>query len=80
MFFYDEDVANSKHCISPQKYLPSTKMEQNWRFTKIGFGIGGRSSASKNMLILVNLNNPGPGSYNLPSVFDKKRKFRVPLS
>jgi hypothetical protein len=23
---------------------------------------------------------PGPGSYNLPSVFDKKRKMKVPLN
>jgi hypothetical protein len=46
MFFYDEDVAKSKHCISPQKYLPSTKLEQNLRFSKIGFGIGERNNNS----------------------------------
>lgn len=43
MFFYDEDIAKSKHCVSPQKYLPSTKIVENLRFTTIGFGIGGRS-------------------------------------
>ena len=42
MFFYDEDIAKQKHCISPQKYLPSTKIVENLRFTKIGFGLGGR--------------------------------------
>ena len=39
----DEDLAKQKHCISPQKYLPSTKIQQSWRFNKITFGIGGRS-------------------------------------
>ena len=23
---------------------------------------------------------PGPGAYNIPSVFDKNRKYRVPLN
>ena len=44
MFFYDEDLAKQKHCISPQKYLPSTKITENLRFTKIGFGVGDRIS------------------------------------
>ena len=43
MFFYDEDVAKQKHCISPQTYLPSTKQTENLRYTKIGFGYGGRT-------------------------------------
>jgi hypothetical protein len=25
-------------------------------------------------------NFPGPGTYSLPSVFDKKRKYKVPLN
>ncbi len=44
MFFYDEDVKNQKHCISPQTYLPSTKITENWRFTKISFGKGKKLS------------------------------------
>jgi hypothetical protein len=43
MFFYDIDLAKQKHCVSPQKYLPSTKSVENLRFTKIGFGYGERS-------------------------------------
>lgn len=43
MFFYDEDIAKQKHCISPQKYLPATKIVENNRFTRITFGIGNRS-------------------------------------
>jgi hypothetical protein len=43
MFFYDIDIAKQKHCVSPQKYLPSTKSVENLRFNKIGFGYGERS-------------------------------------
>lgn len=42
-FFYDEDIQKSKHCISPQTYLPDTKIQQNNRYAKISFGMGGRS-------------------------------------
>jgi len=42
MFFYHEDVIKSKHCISPQTYLPPTKIQENNRFTNITFGIGTR--------------------------------------
>jgi hypothetical protein len=54
MFFYDEDLAKQKHCVSPQKYLPSTKIVQNLRFTNITFGCGNRSqseNAGNNYLI-----------------------------
>ncbi len=44
MFFYDEDIQKAKHWISPQTYLPSTKIQQNNRYTKITFGLGNRSS------------------------------------
>lgn len=47
MFYYDEDVAKAKHCISPQKYLPSTRILQNLRYSKIGIGIGNRFEISK---------------------------------
>jgi hypothetical protein len=43
MFFYDEDIAKAKHCISPQTYLPSTKMVENNRYDNITFGVGKRS-------------------------------------
>ena len=44
IFIKDEDVAKHKHCISPQKYFPSTVVEQITRFNNIGFGYGLRSS------------------------------------
>jgi len=76
MFFYDEDIQKKKHCISPQKYLPSTKLTENLRFTNVGFGFGLRSSCE----IKSMRSNPGPGTYSSPSIFDKKRKMRVPLN
>jgi len=43
VIFYDDDIKNSIHCISPQTYLPSTKIQQSHRFTKVTFGLGFRS-------------------------------------
>jgi hypothetical protein len=42
-FFYDEDLAKSTHCISPQKYLPDTKPIENARYRNITFGKGDRA-------------------------------------
>lgn len=42
-FFYDEDLRKTKHCVSMQKYNPNDVLERNLRYTKITFGIGGRS-------------------------------------
>jgi hypothetical protein len=44
-FFYDEDLKKFEHCISPQKYLPDTKIVENLRFRNlsISFGKGNRS-------------------------------------
>jgi len=75
-FFYDDDVKQHEHCISPQTYLPSTKLTENLRYTHINFGKGTRS-ANENTSVK---SFPGPGTYNLPSVFDKRRKNRVPLN
>jgi hypothetical protein len=85
MFFYDEDIQKSKHCVSPQKYNPSQRIVENWRYNNITFGIGGRSpndNASKiNLVIKLAMRlNPGPGTYNLPSVFDRNRKTKIPLN
>ena len=43
LYFYDEDILKQKHCISPQTYLPSTKIQENCRFNNITFGKGDRS-------------------------------------
>jgi len=40
--FYDDDLIKTKHCISPQTYLPPTKIQENKRFSGITFGKGFR--------------------------------------
>lgn len=40
--FYDDDLMKTKHCISPQTYLPATKIQENKRFSGITFGKGMR--------------------------------------
>jgi hypothetical protein len=61
--------------ISPQKYTPSFKFAENKRYDniKIGIGLGSRNKSSS-MLI------PGPGAYNLPSIFDKSKRTKYPLN
>ena len=76
-------MKQKEHCISPQTYLPSTKITENLRFTKVNFGFGERSpreNTCKKLLIEGIKYVPGPGTYNLPSVFDKKRRYKVPLN
>lgn len=93
-FFYDNDLKKLKHCISPQKYLPKTKLQENKRFSGITFGKGFKFNDIKSnnfsfflslfyflyLNFLVPSFLPGPGSYNIPSVFDKSRKCGVPLN
>ena len=61
---------------SPDKYNPSHKYVFQDRYQNIGFGFGNRPDINplKNILI----NNPGPGTYVMPSVFDKfKNRKRI---
>jgi hypothetical protein len=51
MFFYDEDVIKSKHCVSPQKYFPNMKLQENKRFSNITFGKGQKMNKDKNSKI-----------------------------
>jgi hypothetical protein len=53
------------------------KFVQNQRFANIGTGMGfGDKSWGK----ITESNYPGVGSYNLPSIFDKKRKYKYALN
>jgi hypothetical protein len=75
--YYDDEAKQKGHTLSPQKYKPDTNIVQNKRFIDIGIGIGiGKKSWGK-----MTLNNiPGVGSYNLPSIFDKSRKYKYALN
>jgi hypothetical protein len=72
----DIDLSYKKHCISPQKYLPSTKIQQNLRYTNIGFGKGNRVASDNTSVKQF----PGPGTYDLPSIFKKSISKKVPLN
>lgn len=76
MYFY-EDGLKFMHDVSPMKYLPNTKLTENNRYRKysISFGKGLRSYEA-----FDSQKTPGPGNYNLPSVFDKRKTGRAPIN
>jgi len=76
-FFYHDDI-KKKHDVSPMKYLPDTKVVENNRYrnNSISFGIGLMEYQVKQQMDKV----PGPGKYNLPSVFDKRKTGKIPLN
>lgn len=39
MFFYDIDMKNTEHCISPQKYYPTMVTQENGRHKTPSFGL-----------------------------------------
>ena len=75
-FFYDDDLKKRKHCVSMQKYSPKMSLVQGTRFHNITFGIGPRSP-NENMSVK---NYPGPGTYHVPSIFDRGYKNKLPLN
>ena len=71
--FYVED-SKYLHNVSPNKYLPKRKFTEESRYNKIGMGYG------KKGFIDLNKGMPGPGEYNLPSLFKKGKQGRYPLN
>lgn len=64
------------HDVSPMKYLPERNVTEGARYKKYGIGIGygKRSNERYNKVI------PGPGEYNLPSVFKKGIQGKYPMN
>ena len=64
------------HDVSPMKYLPDRNTTEKTRYKKygIGIGLGKRSFDASNIL------SPGPGDYNLPSLFNKGRQGKYPIN
>lgn len=75
-FYYDEEIKYKKFQISPQTYNPSLKYTQQSRFSNLKFS----NLKREEMVNRVNKAFPGPGSYNLPSVFDKTKKYRPSIN
>lgn len=76
VFYYSNDIKNSNPSVSPQSYRPKLETVQETRFNKIGIGYG-------NKILPYNkdaLKNPGVGTYNLHSIFDRKFYKKIPLN
>ena len=74
-YFYEHE-SRLMHNVSPMKYLPERKLIEKTRFTKYGIGIGlGKRSFEKS-----DKRSPGPGDYNLPSLFKKGKQGKYPLN
>lgn len=76
-YFY-EDESKQLHDVSPMKYLPARTFTEQSRYKTyaIGLGFGKRSQDQYNS----SKGFPGPGNYNLPSIFDKRIQGKVPLN
>jgi len=76
-YFY-EDESKQLHDVSPMKYLPTRKLTQGSRYQTYGIslGLGKRSQDQFNSGKLL----PGPGYYNLPSLFDKRLQGKIPIN
>lgn len=75
-FFYEEGI-ELLNFVSPNKYLPSTKITMNTRYNKNKIGIG---YGEKTTIGGKGNNTPGPGQYKLPSVFNKNKQGRIPMN
>lgn len=74
--YYESDTKMRLDNPSPQQYKPSYTFTEPNRYSNITFG-----SKGKSILISKNtIKNPGPGSYNLPSIFDLNRKYKPSIS
>jgi hypothetical protein len=73
-FYFDENLKSSQ-AVSPQKYSPNIDVMVSKRYDKIGIGYGKRLWQS-----IKKDSTPGVGSYNLPSIFDRTRKMKMPIN
>lgn len=82
-FYYEDDLKKKNHIVSMQKYSPKMSLIESGRFKGITFGFGNKVSIDNNN---NNSNNkyirfvPGPGTYNLPGIFDKGIKSKPALN
>lgn len=57
------------------KYLPERKSVELTRYKNYGIGIGFGQRSNENIKV-----SPGPGDYNLPSIFKKGRQGKYPIN
>jgi len=74
--YYESDTKMRLDFPSPQQYKPLHTITEPSRYGNIKFGGKGKSILISNL----NVKNPGPGAYNLPSIFDLNRKYKPSIS
>lgn len=62
--------ATTRNYPPPNCYNPDWTLTEQDRFNAITFGIGGRGSVTGRIL-----DTPGPGTYKLPSPFEKFKRL-----
>lgn len=71
--YYDDEIKQKGHCISPQTYFPDIQCIKPNRYSSIKFTTNPRIA---NEMSKDQKSFPGIGQYNLPSVFDLTRKYK----
>lgn len=71
--YYEDELKLKCNGVSPQTYTPNYGSVLSSRYNSVKFNIQQRVTNEVNKEIKK---NPGPGYYNLPSVFDLSRKFK----
>ena len=75
--FYEDEMKLKSHCISPQAYFPKTHFTSPNRFNNIKFPTQQRNTNEIGKDLKT---NPGPGYYNLPSIFDLSRRTKPAIN
>ena len=75
-YFYTNDLKRSNPSLSPQNYRPRLDAILSTRFKKIGIGYGTKMIPGNKEV----LNNPGPGAYDIHSVFEEKFRKKIPIN
>jgi hypothetical protein len=75
---YYDGILKTANNISPQKYNPKTDFVANSRFKNIGISLGYGTKTWES--VIIKSSTPGIGTYNIPSIFDKGRRYKVPLN
>lgn len=73
-FFYDDDLKQKEGTVSMERYRPKHTLTEPSRFGAITFGIGTRPN------LYLHTGYPGPGAYNVPGIFDRGYKGKLPLN
>lgn len=73
-FFYDDDLRKKKYTVSMQRYHPLYSLVESNRYEGVGIGYGNKvDNFNKNAY-------PGPGTYKIPSIFDRGLKGKLALN